>query len=170
MAYTLVTPVGSAHEGTANYPPVSVPDNVIDGAFYDTTNKTGVLLIGRNALNYGTAVAQNTLQMVSNFAGLNVPNDGIALQGQLWFKTDPPGTPGGASQNGVLYVRNTANTSGGIANWNRIVTVPSSQTGTIPVVNPTPGSEKDGDMLIQGSVIKIWAGGAYRQVFPAIYS
>lgn len=170
MAYTLFTPLGSAHDGTLG-PPVSVPDNVIDSAFYDATNKTGVQLIGRNALNYGTAVAQNTLQMVSNFAGTNVPNDGIALQGQLWFRTT-------SATDGVLYVRHTANTSGGIANWRKIVTIDQNQTGTVPIVNPGTGSEKDGDIKVDGSIIYIWSGGAapptgtgsWKQVFPAVYS
>ena len=102
MAYSLYFPPGST---TAT---VSVPDGNIDTAFYDSGNRIGVQLIGQNAINFGQAIAQNTLQMLSNFAGNTVPADTISLQGQLWFNT---GT-------GLLYIRTGATgASGGLANW-----------------------------------------------------
>jgi hypothetical protein len=157
MTYSLYTPTGSAH----NLVPLTVPDNAIDTALYDSTNKLGVQLVGRNAIDYGTAVAQNTIQMVSNFAGSILPNDTIALQGQLWFNATSTTT-------GLLYVKTTS-TAGGLPNWHKVVTVSSSETGTTPVINPS-GTPKDGDMQIVGSVISIYAAGSWRQVFPAIYS
>ena len=158
MSYTLYKPTGA--NGTN---PVSVADGSVNTtSWYDSTNKLGVQLVGRNAVDYGTAVAQNTLQMVSNFAGTAIPNDSIALQGQLWFNAT-------SSTAGLLYVRNTANLSGGIANWQKVVTVSGTETGTTPVINPS-GTPKDGDMQIVGSVISMWAGGAWRQIFPAVYS
>lgn len=158
MTYSLYTPTGSAFATV----PLSVPDNAIDPALYDSANKLGVQLVGRNAIDYGTAVAQNTIQMVSNFAGTILPGDSIALQGQLWFNAT-------STTAGVLYVRNTTNTSGGIANWQKVVTTNSAETGTTPVVNPS-GTPKNGDMTVVGSVISIYANGAYHQIFPAIYS
>jgi hypothetical protein len=145
MAYNLFKPTGS--NGTN---PISVPDNAIDTALYDSGNKLGVQLIGRNAIDYGTAIAQNTIQMVSNFSGTTLPNDTISLQGQLWYNAT-------SSTAGQLYVRVTSTASGGIANWRKL-----------PVVNnPTPS---DGDIRVVGSVISIYANGAYQQVFPPIYS
>jgi hypothetical protein len=38
-----------------------------------------------------------------------------------------------------------------------------------PLINPASG-QKDGDIFVSGSTIYIWAAGAYRQVFPAVYS
>lgn len=160
MAYSLFTPTGSEHAVT----PITVPDNAIDQGLYNAANKLGVQLIGRNAIDYGTAVAQNTIQMVSNFAGTSPPTAAKSLQGQLWFNAT-------SATAGSLYVR-TATTAGGEfpAGWEKFVTINSSSTGTIPTVNPTPGTERDGDMKITGSVISMWAGGGYRQIFPAQYS
>lgn len=147
MTYQLYLPTGSN-----GLNPIPVPDNTIDTALYDSANKLGVQLIGRNAIDYGTAVAQNTVQMVSNFSGTVLPSDSIALQGQLWFNAT-------SSTAGLLYVRTTANTSGGLANWSRIPTVNSS--------NPQNG---DVQVLSGPTRVNIYANGAWQQVFPAVYS
>jgi hypothetical protein len=164
MTYSLNKPTGS--NGTN---PISVPDNAIDTSYYDSTNKLGLQLVGRNAIDYGTAVAQNTIQMTSNFAGSVVPKPSIALQGQLWYNAT-------SSTDGVLYVRKTSSTASQpnqatdiSVNWEQVVTINGSETGTIPIVNPS-GTPKDGDIKVVGSVISIYANGAWRQVFPAIYS
>ena len=157
MTYQLYKPTGAN-----GLNPTPVPDNALDTALYDSTNKLGVQLVGRNAIDYGTAIAQNTIQMVTNFAGTVLPGDLIALQGQLWYNAT-------SSTTGSLYVRQTANTSGGILNWEKIVTQSSSETGTTPVINPS-GTPKDGDIQVVGSVISIRAAGAWKQIFPAIYS
>lgn len=125
MTYQLFKPTGSNGVN-----PISVPDNAIDTALYDSTNKLGVQLIGRNAVDYGTAVAQNTIQMVSNFSGTILPSDTIALQGQLWFNAT-------SSAAGQLYVRVTSNVSGGILNWREVATVDSSGGIDVPTVTTT---------------------------------
>ena len=112
MEYTLELPVQDPNNPRL----IKVPDNLIDLKYWDDNSKIGVQLIGQNAINYGTAVAQNTVQMMSNFAGGIVPNDTISLQGQLWFNAVGP-------TNGSLYVKYNANSTGGIANWRKIVTV-----------------------------------------------
>lgn len=157
MTYQLYKPTGSN-----GLNPIPVPDNAIDTALYDSTNKVGIQLIGKNAIDYGTAVAQNTIQMVSNFSGTVIPGDTIALQGQLWFNAT-------SSTSGLLYVRTTSNLAGGIANWEKVVTISSAETGTTPVINPalTP---KDGDIRVVGSVISMYAGGVWNQIFPAVYA
>lgn len=155
--------------------PVIVPDNAIDTNFYNANAHgpgvgVGTQLVGRNAINYGAPVAQNFLQLTENFASTAAffPGDAFAMQGQLWFEKTSTTT-------GVLHVRNSSATSGGLANWSQvIVATPAGDVnirgGTVVVVNPTPGQEHDGDMLVVGSVISIWANGAYRQIFPAVYS
>lgn len=166
MTYSLYKPTGS--NGTN---PISVPDNAIDTSYYDSTNKLGLQLIGRNAIDYGTAVAQNTIQMTSNFAGSVVPKPTIALQGQLWFNST-------SNTDGVLYVRKTSSTASQpnqaadiSANWEKVVTVDGSETGTIPIVNPS-GTPKDGDIQVLTSPtrINIYGGGVWNQIFPAIYA
>lgn len=158
MAYTIYKSDGTA---------VVVPDNAIDSQFYAPAANgpgkgLGTQLIGRNAIDYGAPVAQNFLQMTENFCGTVLPSDTTALQGQLWFNKL-------SSTSGNLYVRFTANTSGTTANWQRLVTVNYGETGTFPVVNPST-TPKDGDIKVVGSVISIYANGAWKQVFPAVYS
>lgn len=168
MAYTIYKADGTA---------VSVVDNAVDTDYYDSSGGTtgsglGIQLVGRNTINYGEPIAQNILQMTENFAsGAGYfPNDSIALQGQLWFNKQ-------STTAGALYVRIVAPTPGvpvhgGLANWQKIVTVSNTETGT-----PT-----DGDTWIHFTdlinhppdpaslVISMYAGGAWRQIFPAVYS
>jgi len=160
-------------DGTA----VSVADNAIDSAFYNSGggggfgpgnvpqvgHGLGTQLVGRNTVDYGAAIAQNFLQLTENFSSSAVPGDSTSLQGQLWFKQ-------GSTTTGELYVKISGASSGGINNWQKVVTVSSSQTGRAALVNPSVGTEQDGDMQVVGSVISIWAAGAWRQVFPAVYS
>ncbi len=125
--------------------PVTVPDNLIDNLFYDPAggggyglNGTlqggaglGIQLIGRNTLNYGASMAQNLMQMTENFASTTVPLDKYSLQGQLWFKQS-------STSSGDLYVRLTNNTSGGIANWAKLLIADPS--GNITVSGTFVGS------------------------------
>ena len=147
MSYSLFTPTGSQYAST----PLTVPDNSIDQALYDSTNKLGVQLLGRNTIDYGTAIAQNTIQMVSNFAGTVAPIPSVALQGQLWFQVTSTTT-------GQLYVR-TAQGGTFPTGWEKIATVNSP--------NPSDG---DVQVLSGPTRINIWANGAWQQVFPAQYS
>lgn len=147
MAYTIYKADGT---------PVTVPDNTIDSDFYNPNTNgvskgTGTQLIGRNAIDYGAPVAQAFLQLTENFCGPNIPGADTTnpLQGQLWFnKTDSS-----------LYVRVTSNTAGGMANWKRVV-----------VIDPVSPSDGDVQVLTAPTRINIWADGAWRQVFPAVYS
>ena len=217
MAYTIYHADGT---------PVNVPDNAIDNEFYNSNANgvgkgIGTQLVGRNAINYGTPVAQNFLQLTENFAGTNIPQDAYALQGQLWFEKDSAHP----TTTGKLHVRVTNLTTGGSANWNKLVAEDTSGNVTIThdvtavtflgnltgdvtgnvtgnltgnvtggnisgngsgltdipvsaivglknwaVVNPTVGSEKTGDINVNGAVISIYAAGAWKQVFPAVYS
>ena len=91
MSYLIYKSDGSA---------VTIPDNTIDTTFYNATggggfgpgnvpqagHGTGLQLAGRNAVNYGSAVAQSLLQMQENFSSSVVPSDTVTLQGQLWFR------------------------------------------------------------------------------------
>lgn len=136
---------------------VTVADNAIDTDFYNPTGGStglgmGIQLIGRNAIDYGAAVAQSCLQMTENFSSATgtQPIGANALQGQLWYDKTLS----------TLYVRVTPGVSGAndlATNWRKI-----------PVLNPvTPA---DGDIQVVGAVISIWANGVWNQVFPAVYS
>jgi len=137
---------------------VSVADNAIDTDFYNPTggslgNGMGIQLIGRNAIDYGAAVAQTFLQLTENFSSATgtQPIGANALQGQLWYDKTLS----------TLYVRVTPGISGAndlATNWRKI-----------PVVDPVTPS--DGDVqVLAGPIINIWADGAWQQVFPAVYS
>jgi hypothetical protein len=145
MSYTVYKPTGA--NGTN---PITVDDNIMNTVYYDANNTLGLQLPGRNCVNYGTAIAQNTIQMVSNFAGTALPSDTIALQGQLWFEVTGATT-------GNLLVRTSSSGAGGRSvNWQKIVTVASTQTGTTPVVNPATGTEKIGDLKVVGPDVSIF--------------
>lgn len=159
MAYSVFTPTGSEYAVT----PLSVPDNAIDVGLYNSVNKLGIQLVGRNAIDYGTAVAQNTVQIVSNFGGTVAPTAAKSIQGQLWFKVT-------STSAGLMYIRNSTTAGGEFpSGWERIATIDAAETGVFPVVNPS-GTPKDGDTQVVGSVISIYANGGWQQVFPAQYS
>lgn len=136
---------------------VTVADNAIDTDFYNPTGGStglgmGIQLIGRNAIDYGAAVAQSFLQLTENFSSATgtQPIGAKSLQGQLWYDKTLS----------TLYVRVTPGVPAAdnlATNWRKI-----------PVLNPVTPS--DGDIQVIGAVISIWANGAWQQVFPAIYS
>ncbi len=187
MAYTI-----HKSDGTD----VPVADNSLDTDYYTGTpptsggTGTGILLVGRNTIDYGAAIAQNFLQMTENFANTLMPADSYALQGQLWFKKDAL-----PAVSGNLYVRVKDTLLGGMNNWEKIVTVDNGGSSTIDgnldvtgdltvdgaitsgghrvsvVYTSTAAPGQDGDIAVEtGPVISMYAGGAWRQVFPAIYS
>jgi hypothetical protein len=94
---------------------VTIPDNVIDTTFYDTTNNVGVQIAGRNAINYGQPLGQNLLQMLQNFAGPNRPLPIWSQQGQLWFDTT----------NQTMNVKFSTSGPTDASNWAQFLTVPS---------------------------------------------
>lgn len=165
MAYTIYKSDGTA---------VTIPDNTIDTSNYDAGGGggfgpgnvpqsgygLGIQFIGRNAVDYGAPIAQNFLQLQENFSSSTVPSDLTSVQGQLWFQQTSTTT-------GSLFVRVTTNTTGGIANWQQLLTV-SSGGGTVVTVNPSTPS--DGDIKVVSGVISIYANSTWNQVFPAVYS
>lgn len=145
MAYNIYKSDGTA---------VIVPDNTIDTDFYNPTANgpgrgLGIQLVGRNAIDYGAPVAQTFLQLAENFCGTVLPSDATALQGQLWFD----------KSSSSLYVRVTGNTTGGIANWRKVL-----------VNDPVTPSDGDVQVLTGPTRINMWADGAWQQIFPAVYS
>ena len=133
MSYTIYKSDGT---------PITVDDNAIDVAYYNSLGGgpypgesggalsgqgMGTQLIGRNTVDYGAAIAQNFLQMTENFASGSgfFPSDLTALQGQLWFNKS-------SASSGNLYVRTSGETSGGLANWNQLVTLDTNSNLTVP--------------------------------------
>lgn len=136
----------------SNGDPVSVPDNAIDAQFYSPNlngagRGVGTQLVGRNSVDYGAPVAQNFLQLTENFCGPLSPPANKALRGQLWFN----------STTGLLNV-NVSTTA--TPEWRGLMTIASSDAVT----------GYDGQVKVDGSVISIWADGAWRQIYPAVYS
>ena len=127
--------------------PVVVPDNAIDTTYYNPTPAgsslgIGTQLIGRNAINYGAPTAQNFLQMTENFASslASRPTDAYAIQGQLWFEKL-------SATSGNLFVRTSAATSGGDANWSQLATVSSTGAITVPGIVTASAFVGDGSGL-----------------------
>jgi hypothetical protein len=126
---------------------ITVPDNAIDTQFYNPTGGggiggvppgqgQGIQLVGRNALNYGSATAQNFVQLTENFcSGFGFqPSDATVLQGQIWFEKD-------SNTTGNLWVRTSVNgASTGLSfpgpTWTQIVT---GASGTATSANNLTG-------------------------------
>jgi hypothetical protein len=142
-------------DGTA----ISVADNAIDTDFYNPSGGStglgmGIQLVGRNAIDYGAAVAQSFLQITENFSSATgtQPIGAKALQGQLWYDKTLS----------TLYVRVTPGISGAndlATNWRKI-----------PTLDPVTPGDGDIQVLSGPTRINIYAAGAWQQVFPAIYS
>ena len=142
-------------DGTA----VTVADNSVDVSYYNPTGGGGVIssqgmgtqLIGRNTIDYGAAVAQNFLQLTENFSSSTMPVDTKALQGQLWFNRT-----NGTS--GELYVRVSGATSGGMANWQQIVTGSLAEPATQIVYGSGTGITSNSDFTFDGSTYTLSIG------------
>ena len=74
MAYTI------PYTDEANNGSIVVVDNTID-------QTTTLKLPGRNATSYGTAIAENFLHLLENFASATEPSR--PTEGQLWYNTTP---------------------------------------------------------------------------------
>ena len=108
MAYTIYKSTG----GDA----ITINDGIILEDFYNQNANgvgkgLGIRLLGRNVIDYGAIVAQNFLQLASNFASDTAPSDSTALHGQLWFN----------SVNKRLYVNAGSVNTGDPALWIGIV-------------------------------------------------
>tara|TARA_B100000035_G_scaffold312455_1_gene323938 strand:+ start:3755 stop:5782 length:2028 start_codon:yes stop_codon:yes gene_type:complete len=74
MAYTV------NHTDVANKGSITVEDNTIN-------QQTSLSLPGRNTTAYGTAIAENFLHLLENFANSSAPNN--PTEGQLWYDNTP---------------------------------------------------------------------------------
>ena len=70
MAYTV------NHTDVANKGSISVEDNTIN-------QQTSLSIPGRNTTAYGTAIAENFLHLLENFANTSAPSKPVT--GQLWY-------------------------------------------------------------------------------------
>lgn len=139
-------------DGTA----VTVPDNAIDSTYYNGTpygTGQGIYLVGRNAIQYGVPTAQNFLQITENFCSATMPADNTALQGQLWFSKT-------SSTDGALYVRKSGSTTGGLANWQKIVTEDSSGNSDVSGNLDVTGDVAIGGVLSVGVAPSVAAAGS----------
>ncbi len=107
---------------------VTVADNNADISYYTGSLPPaigrGLVLIGRNYINYGAPIAQNFLQLTENFASTTSyrPSEAISVQGQLWFEKSSATN----SATGNLYVRAADSSVSGDAAWKKILLADSS--------------------------------------------
>lgn len=148
MAYTIYKSDGTA---------VTVADNIISAEFYSPNvngsgKGVGTRLVGRNALDYGAAIAQNFLQLTENFSGNIAPPAAVALQGQLWFNKAA----------GVLNI-NVSDTVG-VTDWMPIVISGNGQDGVFEDVEVdgtlTTTLITTGNSATAGTLIGAWTLGS----------
>lgn len=128
---------------------IKSPFTLTGGTINTTT--TSLSLTGKGSANWGEPLQENLLHVLENFCSTSSPAN--PTEGQLWY--DATGS------NKALKIYNGTQ-------WITIASQLQLSTISTPVINPT--TPKDGDIQIVGSVISIYANGAYRQVFPAQYS
>jgi len=124
---------------------VTVADNAIDSDFYNPIGGStglgmGIQLIGRNAIDYGAAIAQTFLQLTENFSSSTgtQPIGAKALQGQLWYDQSLS----------ALYVRVTPGVplaDSLVANWEQIVTSGSGNAPTASQLQTARNISATGD-------------------------
>jgi len=124
---------------------VTVADNAIDSDFYNPTGGStglgqGIQLIGRNAIDYGAAIAQTFLQLTENFSSSTgtQPIGAKALQGQLWYDQSLS----------KLYVRVTPGVPLADSlspNWEQIVTSGSGNATTASQLQTARNISATGD-------------------------
>lgn len=98
---------------------VNLQDNVKD------TETTSLTLIGRGAVDYGEAIAENLVYMLESFAGPSQPANPIP--GQTWFQTYDPGPP-------VTAINKLKVFNG--SDW---INVGGAASSVSPPENPEPG-------------------------------
>lgn len=132
MAYTIYKSTG----GDA----ITINDGIILEDFYNPNANgvgkgLGIRLLGRNVIDYGAIVAQNFLQLASNFASDTAPSDSTALHGQLWFD----------SVNKRMFVNAGSVNTGDPAEWIGIVGGGGGGSATTPAVG-APIHDIDGTL------------------------
>ncbi len=147
----------------SNGTPLTIADSVLDNSFYNPTGGggydsggvvlagqgLGIQMIGRYTTDYAPAVAQTLVQMTENFASSSVPADTNTLQGQLWFNQL-------SNLAGNLFVKINDSTTGGLVNWQKIVTEDSNNnttiTGTITAANATISGQLSAGTIVGSSL------------------
>ena len=137
-----------------------------------TLNLTVTGTINSPTISSGSFTGQATLTGVSTSttSTSNTSNTQIATTEFVKNVLNSGNTFNIISQNGVV-------TTGSYSDPSWITSLAGSKiTGNIsgaaalnPLINPGSG-QKDGDILVIGTTIYIWAAGGWRQVFPALYS
>lgn len=111
----------------------------------------------------GSAVAVGAIQHLTSDAGLN-------LFGQWTLNSNTIITSGNIGSQSVASAVNVTGTVA-VANGGTGATTAEGATTNIGASRINPTNPKDGDIRITaGPVISIYATGAWRQVFPAVYS
>jgi len=123
-----------------------------------TANVT-TLNVSGNAGVSGTLTSSTVSATTVNVGGISLTGSNVNMNGQYIHNVaDPAANQDAATKKFVVDSVNAI--TGGLAG------ITSSNT---PRINPVGGSEKNGDILISGTTIYIYASG-WRQVYPAVYS
>lgn len=111
-----------------------------------TTEISGIKLIGKNVLNYGKDINENYIKILENFAKNEPPSD--AVLGQMWWDKIA----------NTLKVNSSSTT---VPNWKRI--------GHIVTSNVEPQSKIIGDLwwdTNSGGRLRLWDGSSWMVIGP----
>lgn len=151
--------------------------------FYSISNHDWIKISGPGSVGAGTGLSYNGNTMNVNLgAGIQeLPSDEVGLD--IYPSSGIMTTVDGTNSSTLTNARLSLTKTGVSASTYKSVTV--DVYGRITAgTNPTtlagygitnaaeinPGAPKNGDVRVTGSVVDIYANGAWRQIFPAVYS
>jgi hypothetical protein len=128
----------------------------------NVTNGKTIMQVSPNGTSRTTGITFENINLETNAAYLFTGINSVKATVYTDKRGAGVGVPLALGANGILGIN--IDTAGVVD----ILTSLTVQTKHVPVVNPV--TPVDGDTQVVGSVISIYAAGAWRQIFPAVYS
>lgn len=107
---------------------------------------------------------------ISRATGLTTVSNGLSVTGTVTATTFSGSLSGNAATATTATTAGNVTGTVAIANGGTGATSAENACDNLGAPRINPSTPKDGDIQVAGSVISIYANGAWRQVYPAVYS
>lgn len=142
------------------------------------TRKPLVIVSGiKQQIQSGDYVDPNTLGSGTASASKTLRGDGTWLNDPRFFISDTAGIPSSPIvgdrwlniDDGNIYTYYNDGDSSQWVEFRGADITSGIANNVMPVINPST-TPKDGDIRVTGSLVELWANGAWKQIYPAIYT